>query len=387
MFWQFVSVAPDPVLKIAGHKQVRSILGAICGIVICCILVAGLWPFHAPQNHVDWLPDENGLHFGHQGSILSSGEFGDHHDIDDRGRSIEIWLRASLDSGSGTILAFYWSAKPFVPFSLRQFKDGLVLQHKLEDQQHHLTTKWMGVAHVLSREKFVLVTISSGARGTTVYADGLPIEASSSYKVPSNDFNGRVVIGNSGVDDGSWSGDVRGLAIYDQDLTSAQVLRHFEEWTRNGHPEGAQSEAALALYLFNERSGRVVHNQLDPATDLLIPSRYFLLQHRLLTPPWEAFRRRWSYWKDACINVAGFVPLGFFLCAYFSSAKKRSNRVVTTILIGFSISLTIELLQALLPTRDSGATDLITNSLGTALGAMSWNYVSGRCLLFFESAV
>ena len=90
-------------------------------------------------------------------------------------------------------------------------------------------------------------------------------------------------------------------------------------------------------------------------------------------PPWEEFKPNWGYYEDLLINIGGFVPLGFFFCAYFSSVRRLDRVVLATIVLGGVVSLVIEVLQAFLPTRDSGMTDIITNTLGSAIGAILCN--------------
>ena len=88
----------------------------------------------------------------------------------------------------------------------------------------------------------------------------------------------------------------------------------------------------------------------------------------LLEPPWKEFHRQRNYLKNVLINVAGFISLGLCFSAYFTSVRQFKHGVLATIVFGAIVSLTIEVLQAHLPTRDSGVTDLITNTLGTGIG-------------------
>jgi hypothetical protein len=345
------------------------LLRGICAFVLFGILVAGLWPFHAPRNEVSWLTDRNGLFFGKYGSIVSAGSFKADPAQANGSRSLEILLEPRRVDSSGTILAFYWPENRIVPFSLHQSLGDLVLQRPSDDPSHPEEVR-VYVDDVFSQQKLVLVTISSSEAGTTVYADGAVVKRTGNFRLSSQDLTGTLIVGNSPVRREDWSGQLAGLAVYDRELTKDEVAEHYENWTKGKRANLAGSEAALALYLFNEGNGSVVHDQVTPATDLLIPKRFFVFDQLFLERPWDEFRNDQDYWKNNGINAFGFIPLGFFFYAYFSSVRRTKRALAITIAFGFAISLTIEVLQAWLPTRDSGMTDLITNTLGTVLGAI-----------------
>ncbi len=343
----------------------RRVISAIALLILYGILVAGLWPFHSPKNQVYWLDNENGVRFGEYGTILSSGVL-EAGSSDGPSCSLEIWLEPDLPWNGGTLVSFYSSFPPR-QFSLHQSHSDLALQRDFEDLRHQDQRK-VRFADEVFRKKPLFVTVTSNGSNAAVYIDGHLVTRLLGFGLSIQDLTGKLIIANSPLQNDGWSGQLRGLALYGSELNAAQVAQHYEVWTQKGKPALAPNERALALYLLDERSGSIIHNQARSGIDLYIPERYLVVDQMLLEPPWKEFHRQWSYLKDVLVNIAGFVPLGFFFYAYFSSAPQMRSAALATVIFGFIVSLTIEVLQAHLPTRNSGVTDVITNTLGTCIG-------------------
>jgi len=258
-------------------------------------------------------------------------------------------------------------------FSMLQIHGDLVLRTEARNGEPH----WIPVDNVLHPHRAVFITITSGLQGASIYVDGALVRSTQAHLCW---FSGRLVVGDSAVSHDTFRGRVLGLAIYGDELTAAQVRGHFESWTTKGTPDSLANEQRVAIYLFDERRGDVVHSKVGPDRDLIIPEKYALLRQIRLQPLWTEFRDRWSYWKDLAINVAGFVPLGVCFCAYFSLARQMPRAAMATVVLGALVSFTIEFLQSYLPTRDSGTTDLITNTFGTFVGVVLYQRVAASQL-------
>jgi VanZ like protein/concanavalin A-like lectin/glucanase superfamily protein len=345
------------------------ISGILCIFILCGILVAGLWPFHSPVNQVTWLRNANGLCFGDHGTVLSARAFRNMGSEGDDAGSLEIWIEPGRTSDWNTILAFYAPEKR-LQFSLHQSVSDLALRN---DRAQASPRNEAYLDDVFRRGRLIHVAIASGEHGTRIYLNGALAKTLPQFPLSVKDFSSQLVIGTAPDRNASWSGQLRGLAIYQQELTPTQVSRHYETWKTMARPDLGDNEHALGLYLFDEQRGRIVHDHSGSGMDLYIPDRYMILHEKFLEPAWKEFNLHWGYWKNVLINIGGFIPLGFF-CAYWTSARPLARPALVTILFGATVSLTIEVLQAYLPTRDSGTTDLITNTLGTGLGVMLYRW-------------
>lgn len=345
------------------------LLRTVCVCVLAGILAAGLYPFHAPRNNVSWSGDGNGLVFGKHGSILAASPFPERPRAQNNSCSLEIWLQPN--SAQGMVLAFYWPDRQIVPFSIRQFQHGLVFENNSPGDSKEPAIYSADVFH---GPKPAWVTITSGEAGFAVYVDGTLVRRDPKFAVRNRDLTGEFVIGGSPTTPYNWSGLVKGLALYDRELSAAEVSQSFLDGKKENRPESGLTDGLVARYLFDEGKGNIVHSRVDPAIDLLIPERFFVLHAQFLERPWDEFHWRLSYLKDLVVNVVGFIPLGFFFYAYFSQVRRAEHSAALTVAFGFAVSLTIEVLQSFLPTRDSGMTDLLTNTLGTALGVMAFRH-------------
>jgi hypothetical protein len=128
---------------------------------------------------------------------------------------------------------------------------------------------------VFRRAEPQFITVNSGSQGTAVYVAGALAGTAPHIRIPKAAFIGRILLGDSPLQPSGWNGKIRGLAIYDAEPTAPQVFQHYYTWTKNGHPEVHDAERLIALYLFDEHSGNVVHNHVKLRVDSVHPPKTY----------------------------------------------------------------------------------------------------------------
>jgi hypothetical protein len=227
------------------------------------------------------------------------------------------------------------------------------------------------------------LTITSGRQGTKIYVDG---QIKGTKKDLALDIPGggktRLVLGNSVYGGNSWKGDVYGLAFYTYQLSPQDAALHFKRWQPDRDFSFFRKDHPIVLYLFNENTGPRALDHSGAGRHLNIPSRMQVLDTKILS-----FSRNWlrfdaGFLRDIIINFIGFIPLGLVLIATFVKAGSvfRQHAVLIAVGLCFTVSLTIEILQAWIPSRNSDFLDLILNTLGGFAGAMIYYKAVGTRL-------
>lgn len=341
-------------------------MAALFLLTLGATLVAGLWPFCAPRNQVAWIQGENGIRFDAQGTVMSTAPLA----IDGRGGacSVEMWIKPANLWKTGSVLTFY-NSQATREFSIEQELTDLLLAMRSRRGEPNRSQDQLRVENVF-RKQPAFITVTADGRQTIVYVDGRLAAVAPQFALSRRDLAGQIIIATSPWRNHSWAGDLKGLAVYNTALSSAEVQQHYWSWTNGGAPTLDKNASAVALYLFKEHSGHSIPNRVSSEPKLDIPKRFTVIDQLRFESPLSELYSEENYLKNAAINVAGFVPLGFVCGLYFMTARGTRRTVLISVLIGTAVSLAIEYFQAFLPTRFSGVTDLITNTTGTWIGVM-----------------
>jgi len=337
-------------------------------VAVAAVLVATLWPLNPrPRNGVTWLQQRNGLKFEKAGMVLGSAPL----KIPDDAQSftLELLVQPNTIVSSHAILSFC-SVSCSRQFQIQQWQHALLLTH---DPRH---TEQVGrlnlfVGHVFRPGELAFISITDGPSGTKVYVNGELVQSSPNFKISREDLSGEFMIGSSPVAYHPWSGELLGIAVYATELDRRDLLRHYQFWTDSNRQRFPPDlRPAVALYTFREGRGAQVQSEVAFGPTLRIPPSFSVPHKPLLQAPVEEFKRTRSYLWDMVSNVAGFIPLGVIVCSYLSWTRTRPMAVLTATAFCGVLSFAIEVMQFFIPTRGSGITDIVTNTLGAAVGAL-----------------
>lgn len=353
------------------YSGVRISTVTICIALTLGLLFAGLWPFRfRTVNNVRWIEGEPGLRFEPFG-IVSGKEplFGAGGAVD---LSLPFTLRMEVlpreePSGSLPRILSAYDVEGRELFFLGQWRAALVLRILEGERLYRLKYRETG-AGGLQKNVTHSIVLRSDHRVLTLFVDGAPAKTRSGV-----DFSllmGKrapawMILGNSPTGETPWRGDLHSLSFYQEALSPGDIE--------------SPGKTSVLHYGFSEGSGVVCRGGTDSRYNLVIPSLFRAPKKGILVPPWQVQKFDRSFWKDVFVNILGFIPFGFAVFSWAGNSGERRSRMAMAIalLSGAGISLFIELLQVVLPTRDSSLTDVINNVLGTYIGARMFQAARG----------
>jgi len=219
----------------------------------------------------------------------------------------------------------------------------------------------------------IILTISTGKEGTKVYVGSQLVKTNSDLilRLPKGDKT-RLVLGNSVYGKHSWNGEIYGLAFYDFPLNAHETVFQTKRWYKEKDLSFAKKNKPVVLYLFDEGAGIRAFDHGEGKLHLEIPPRMQALEKIILSPPWIGLKLNRKFFIDIIVNFIGFIPLGFVIAATLIEINVTSKKrvVLMTVALCFIISLTIEIVQAWVPSRISSMADLAFNTSGALIGAV-----------------
>ncbi len=325
----------------------RVLLFTVLFLWLLGFLGLALWPFDFTGGNLAAPVAGRGLEFSPPSIALSDGAPSKIAGLD----SFAVLLRFFPDSrnGSGCILDYTASESPT---NLRVVQEGHLLEFTFRVADARMRQFRVPIGNPDSLNTFIC--IFQGGNATIMDSDHVAILEKMQTEIGSAwDRKAQLVFGCTASGKLRWGGT----------LVSFEVYRTVEV------NSFADRGNALLSYQFAQANGRLVPDAgREPHIPLLVPARIKAPSRTILSSPLTYWDGQWNV-GDIVNNFVAFLPMGVLLGALLKRYMKNLILVLAATGIACAISLSVELVQYLVPWRDSSIIDVLANSLGAFCGA------------------
>ena len=340
--------------------------------VTLIMLWAGLDPKgYRFRNEVEWIEGRAGVRFGRFGRVETAPFLSLERAaaLNQGGYAMEVELDPAPDPHGGfRVLASFHSGSDATQLIVAMWRSQLIVMNG-DDYNNKRRLPRITADTAKFPKGPLLLTISSTTNGTSLYLNGKPVATSAKLHLtlPGEPGSGCLVLGNSASASQPWLGVISFFSLLSRPLTASEVE---SRWRTQGAPSASTAEALL-LFRFEEGGGSTIRNHGTLGAPLMIPPRLHALGRRFLQGSLATSTPSHSLTLDTVVTFIGFMPFGAALAIVLRPRAPR-RIILITLFIGFALSLTIELTQAWMPSRDSSLRDLLLNTAGAPLGAWLW---------------
>jgi VanZ family protein len=373
LFLISVTAAFFGAMLAAGLKwiQHRTVLWILCTFIFIVTLFFGLKPKgYRFVNQAHWLKQGYGIAFTNTSMIYSEktlGETGFNDSV-----TITADINPRLDLHSARFLTII-DPKGEELLSVNQWKNNLFVS--LYDAEGK------PIAHVYLPNAISADTIQRVAIG--IGCGKLWIGSSNVKKVsvkrilnlqPHFLEPGTLLIGYSASGMLPWHGKIHRLELSGRCAVPVATSTHTALSPDDTVPDPLCTQTTV-LFKFHEKFGRRISNKCPAKWDLYIPLFPKMFKYEWPQPLTSIFPlSKYSNCRalvDPIINFLGFIPFGaIFYLLFITFRKSAAATLFFTILIAFSTSTGIELIQIFIPTRVSQQIDIVLNVAGATCGAL-----------------
>ena len=352
-----------------------TILWVLLGLNAAGVLLVGLSPRGFEfRNGVEWDDDGSGIDFVKPGLAYTETFATQETDQAEQGLTIQLALRADAQATPGfRFIAVVHSGSDQSQLLIAQWRQTIIVMNGDDYDYTRRLPRLTAAVSDYAGEPFYLV-VTSDARGGTLYINGNAVDSNPdlTLRLPTDQTQGRLVLGNSVYGDKPWLGAVGGFALHRVALGEEALRRHLELWSHDRDFSGDDYGSADLSYPLSEGTDRTASDRSLNGVDLHFPRETTFIEPRFFAH--DIATLALDDTTDVVINLCGFVPFGFVLIALLAERTSipRLAALLPVCAIGLALSFGVELAQAWIPSRRSSYLDLLLNVVGTGIGGAAY---------------